>query len=72
MFFIDINMFRRMSFAELRGRTYRGRKKVKLVTSLLTVEGLVGQDVGVTGIEDDHGSAAEETTAGSSHLDVVA
>lgn len=45
---------------------------MKLVTSFLTVEGLVGQDVGVTGIEDDHGSAAEETTASSSHLDVVA
>jgi len=31
---------------------------------------LVGQDVGVTGIEDSHGAAAEELTAGSAELDL--
>lgn len=31
---------------------------------------LVGQDVGITGIENSHGSAAEELTAGSAEFDL--
>lgn len=34
------------------------------------VLGVLGQDVGVTGIEDGHGGAAEELTAGGTELDL--
>jgi hypothetical protein len=32
--------------------------------------GLTAEDVGVTGIEDSHGRAAEELTAGSAELNL--
>lgn len=35
-------------------------------------DGLIGENVRVASIKDDHGAATEETAAGGSHLDVGA
>lgn len=42
----------------------------RLNTSSLSL--LVAEDVGVTGIQDGHGAAAEELTAGGTELDLRA